>query len=416
MREYELIVIGGGSAGLAATVGAYENGIKDILLIEREPELGGILLQCIHNGFGLHMFKEELSGPTYAERWTNKVSGLSIDIKLNTAVLNINNNLTIEYSNEEEGYSIVKGKSIILAMGCRERSRGAIAIPGYRPAGVLTAGTAQKYVNILGNEIGKKVFILGSGDIGLIMARRMTLEGAEVVGVAEIMPYSNGLPRNVKQCLDDYNIPLYLSHTITFIDGHDRVKSVTLSKVDENLKPIPGTEKIFEVDTLLLSVGLIPENDLSEMAGIKLEKKTNGPIVNDNLETSIPGIFACGNVLHVHDLVDHVSKEGLNAGKHAAEYVLYGNKNYEYISVKHDSNLVYIMPNKIIKEAEGTVELMYRVKRPIKKATINLACNDKTVKSLKKSNLAPSIMEKIVINKKILEGNELTLSLVEANL
>jgi len=413
LREYELIIIGGGSAGLAATMGAYENGLKDILLIEREPELGGILLQCIHNGFGLHMFDEELAGPTYAERWINKVLETDVEIKLNTAVLSINNDLTLEYSNEDEGYRIVKAKSIVLAMGCRERSRGAIAIPGYRPAGVLTAGTAQKYVNILGNEIGKKVFILGSGDIGLIMARRMRLEGAEVVGVAEIMPYSNGLPRNVKQCLDDYNIPLYLSHTVTFIDGHDRVNSITISKVDDNLNPLKGTEKILEVDTLLLSVGLIPENDLSEMAGIELEMKTNGPIVDDKFETSIPGIFACGNVLHVHDLVDYVSKEALNAGKSAAEYVLKKSSKYEYITVTHDNNLVYILPNKIINENENNVELMYRVKTPMKKATINLICDGMIVRSIKKANLTPSIMGKIMVAKKLLKGTELIVNIKE---
>ncbi|MBK5253257.1 MAG: FAD-dependent oxidoreductase [Peptostreptococcaceae bacterium] len=414
MREHELIVIGGGSAGLAAAIGAYENGLKDILIIEREGELGGILLQCIHNGFGLHAFGEELAGPTYAERWIYKLVGTSIQVKLDTSVISITKDHTVSYSNKEEGYVKAKGKAIVLAMGCRERPRGAIAIPGYRPAGVLTAGTAQEYVNIKGYNIGKKVFILGSGDIGLIMARRLTLEGAKVVGVAEIMPYSNGLPRNVKQCLDDYDIPLYLSHTITFIDGHDRISSVTISKVDENLKLIPNTEKTFEVDTLLLSVGLIPENDLSEIAGIELSSATKGAIVSNELETSVPGIFSCGNVLHVHDLVDYVSKEGENAGKSAADFVLgRTNSETELIDVTCSNDFGYILPSKIKLSGDSPVEFMYRIKKPMRDVTIGIYSGDTLIRKITKKTLIPSIMEKVSIQKSKLGSNDIIIKLIK---
>ena len=321
MMEVDLVIIGGGSAGMAAAIAAYEDGCRKILILEREQELGGILLQCIHNGFGLHMFHEELAGPTYAMRYMEQIEKLGIIYKLQTMVTRLYENLTLDYVNKEEGYVTIKAKSIVLAMGCLERARGSISIPGFRPSGIWTAGTAQRYLNMEGLMVGKNIFILGSGDIGLIMARRMTLEGATVHGVAEILPYSNGLPRNLKQCLEDFDIPLFLSHTITHIEGKDRVKAIVISKVDENKKVIHGTEQRFEVDTLLLSVGLIPENTLSQQAGIILDPVTRGPVVNQDLETSIPGVFACGNVLYVHDLVDYVSEEGKKAGLAANAFI-----------------------------------------------------------------------------------------------
>ncbi|MCF0114448.1 MAG: FAD-dependent oxidoreductase, partial [Erysipelotrichaceae bacterium] len=307
MIKAQLVVIGGGAAGLAAALSAYEAGVKEILILERDKELGGILNQCIHNGFGLSTFKEELSGPTYAERFIQQVKQTSIQVMLETMVLSINKDKSIEIVSPTTGYTTIQAEAIILAMGCRERTRGAIAVPGARPAGIYSAGTAQRYLNMEGYLCGKKVFILGSGDIGLIMARRMTLEGAKVLGVAEVMPYSNGLPRNMKQCLDDFDIPLYLSHTIIDIQGKERVTGVTIAQVDGKRVPIEGTEKHFDCDSVLFSVGLIPENNLSEDAGIALDKVTKGPIVNEQYMTSIEGIFACGNVLHVHDLVDEVT-------------------------------------------------------------------------------------------------------------
>lgn len=315
MKTYDLVVIGGGSAGLAAAISAYDNGVTDILILERDKELGGILNQCIHNGFGLHTFKEELSGPSYAERFITMIHDRGIQFKLNAMVTHLSDEKVVEYVTPAEGYVRVQAKAVILAMGCRERTRGAIAVPGYRPAGIWSAGTAQRYLNMEGYMVGRKVFILGSGDIGLIMARRMSLEGAQVMGVAEIMPYSNGLPRNIKQCLEDFDIPLFLSHTISRIEGKQRVNQVTIQQVDDKMKPIAGTEKVFDVDTVLFSVGLIPENALSEEAEVKLHRRTKGPIVDESYQTNVEGIFACGNVLHVHDLVDWVSQEGTKAGK-----------------------------------------------------------------------------------------------------
>ena len=303
----EIAIIGGGPAGLAAAVAAREAGVEDILIIERDNELGGILNQCIHNGFGLHTFKEELTGPEYAGRYIEKVEELKIPYMLHTIVVDIAENKVITVMNKEQGMFQIEAKAIVLAMGCRERSRGALNIPGYRPAGVYSAGTAQRYVNMEGRMPGKKVVILGSGDIGLIMARRMTLEGAKVQVVAELMPYSGGLKRNIVQCLDDYDIPLKLSHTVVDIKGKKRVEGVTLAQVDENRRPIPGTEEFYECDTLLLSCGLIPENELSSQMGVELNPVTSGPVVNESLETNVEGVFACGNVLHVHDLVDYVS-------------------------------------------------------------------------------------------------------------
>ena len=321
MRTCDVVIIGGGPAGLAAAVSARENGIEDILIIERDKELGGILNQCIHNGFGLHTFKEELTGPEYAHRFIKQVEELAIPYKLDTMVVDVTTEKMVTVMNKEDGVFLIQAKTIILAMGCRERSRGALNIPGYRPAGIFSAGTAQRLVNMDGYMPGKEVVILGSGDIGLIMARRMTLEGAKVKVVAELMPRSGGLKRNIVQCLDDFGIPLKLSHTVVDIKGKERVEGVTLAQVDDNLKPIPGTEEFYSCDTLLLSVGLIPENELSRGMGVEINPTTNGPVVNDKLETNIEGVFACGNVLHVHELVDHVSEEAKRAGRNAAEYV-----------------------------------------------------------------------------------------------
>jgi NADPH-dependent 2,4-dienoyl-CoA reductase/sulfur reductase-like enzyme len=317
----EIAIIGGGPAGLAAAIAAKKAGVSDILILERADELGGILNQCIHTGFGLHTFKEELTGPEYAARYIRQVKELEIPYLLCTMVVDITPDKKITCMNREQGMFVVEAKAVILAMGCRERPRGALNIPGYRPAGIYSAGTAQRYVNIEGRMPGKKVVILGSGDIGLIMARRMTFEGAEVQVVAELRPYSSGLKRNIVQCLDDYGIPLKLSHTVVDIHGKERVEGVTIAKVDENLKPIPGTEEEYECDTLLLSCGLIPENELSDKLGVSMNPATSGPVVNESLETDVEGVFACGNVLHVHDLVDHVSEEASRAGGFAAEYV-----------------------------------------------------------------------------------------------
>lgn len=434
MLSYDLVIIGAGPAGLSAAVSAYDAGIRSILVIERDDRLGGILNQCIHNGFGLHMFKEELTGPEYAQRFIDQVAKRGIECRQGTMVMDISPDKVVTAMNPADGMFQIQARAVILAMGCRERSRGALNIPGYRPAGIFSAGTAQRLVNMEGQMPGRKVVILGSGDIGLIMARRMTLEGAKVQVVAELMPYSGGLKRNIVQCLNDFDIPLKLSHTVVDIEGRDRVQAVTIAQVDEKARPIPGTRERYECDTLLLSCGLIPENELSKSSGVTLSPVTRGPVVNDALETNVPGVFAAGNVLHVHDLADYASQEAADAGRHAAEYILSldagnndrqavsdragapasssasGQKTHplasetspspEMIPVLATDGVRYTVPQ-FIRPASmaDLLTLRFRVGAEFKDRAIALYFNDQKISSRKKRVMAPGEMEEIKLKK-----------------
>ncbi|MCI9142185.1 MAG: FAD-dependent oxidoreductase [Lachnospiraceae bacterium] len=412
-EQADLVIIGGGPAGLAAAVAAYDSGVRDLLILERDSHAGGILQQCIHNGFGLHRFQKELTGPEYAGEYEKMVAERNIAIRCGSMVLNVSPEKVITVVSQE-GVTQIQAKAVILAMGCRERSRGALNIPGSRPAGIFSAGTAQKYVNCMGYLPGREVVILGSGDIGLIMARRMTLEGAKVKAVCELMPYSGGLARNIQQCLKDFDIPLKLSHTVTAIHGKERLTGVTVSQVDEKRRPIPGTEEEISCDTLLLSVGLIPENELSKEAGIRLDPVTGGAVVDEKRQTSCPGIFACGNVLHVHDLVDFVSEEAALAGESAAAYIAGKVSQDDVLELVPDGKIRYTVPQRIADRQED-VKVYFRVDNVYRKVEIRVTCDGETVLAKKRPVVKPGEMESLVLTKEQLakcHGSRLEFTLV----
>ncbi len=414
---FELIVIGGGPAGLAAACRAWEDGLRRILVVERDKELGGILNQCIHNGFGLHRFQEELTGPEYAGRFLEMLRTTGVQVQLDTMALQLVPGQagaphTVHCVSAQHGYQVLETAAVVLAMGCRERTRGAIAIPGERPSGIFTAGTAQRYLNMEGYMVGRRVVILGSGDIGLIMARRMSLEGAKVLACVELMPYSSGLTRNIVQCLQDYGIPLYLSHTVTGIRGHDRLEQVTVSRVDEQRRPIPGTEMVFECDTLLLSVGLIPENELTRQAGICMDTRTGGAVVYENMETSVPGIFACGNVVHVHDLVDYVSAESERAGAAAAAYVQAARRaDGAVLEVKNGTGVSYTVPQHV-RAGAHRAEVFFRVNRVLGASRIVVQdAAGVQIAQYRRERMAPGEMEHIMLPAALLQKAQGALTL-----
>ncbi len=416
---YELIVIGGGPAGMAAAVSAYDSGLEKVLIIERDRELGGILNQCIHNGFGLHTFKEELTGPEYAWRYECLVRERSIELMQDTMVIDLipgEECHTVVTMSAQSGLQELHARSVILAMGCRERTAGAIGIAGDRPAGVFTAGAAQRYINLEGYNVGRRVVILGSGDIGLIMARRMTLEGAKVLACIEVMPYSSGLTRNIVQCLEDYDIPLYLSHTVTSVEAEDgRLSGVWVSKVDEKRKPIPGSEMHFECDTLLLSVGLIPENELSHQAGIRIEPSTGGPMVDEEMHTSVPGIFACGNVVHVHDLVDNVSAQSELAGKGAAAWVKGESERGSTIALRAGAGVSVVIPQRVNESSTQDVTVLFRSRSVFEACTVTVSSPDKVLLSTNRPFMVPGETQQLTLKRELLNSltGDITVSCTE---